>query len=451
MFGLVDHSNPSSPTPSCTAFEKNKPKLAYGGRAIDSTADYVAIGWILFYSYCPTAPPLPSCNAAFDSITFAADGPAALIATLPSPPPPTPPCNSGWKLGYLEQELGDLEVTVTFDPSSYFSNSQFTLMGGIRVGVRPDDLVVIGWIDPDLVPIPDPILTGVDPDLYVSLRQDGTATCGCWDISCGLRCGHVAAPDWQLESSHIGVNRVYLLRWYFHAGGNEPPPSDFRDPTDKYFAESEYEEFVQEQSTGYKLTSRLKVRKYNHYDLTHGGALVDVQTYQIGDTKTPCPTNCWWDPVCLFSSEVTEGQAGDLSGLYEAADKISLMVDGSPVSDAIILFNTITGMDDPSYGIVMGNKRYWENVGARTVVTLWDYDFYTKLQVFPTFHTYINGRHTDTVEQVLPYRNFNDNPHPFGGVDCTLCVWVSTQEGGRCGDAISLPEPGVHQPPYLNN
>ena len=74
--------------------------------------------------------------------------------------------------------------------------------------------------------------------------------------------------------------------------------------------------------------------------------------------------------------------------------------------------------------------------------------FSYRAQDYPTYNIYANGKLINIDRQATnPEDNFRENPYPFGTVSCLRPG--GTVPGGRCGDASSPPEPGVHTPDYV--
>lgn len=359
--------------------------------------------------------------------------------------------------------VGDIQSLPAAGIDSLRFRAAVTFVGGgqcvaqktFEIGIRTDDIVIVGWINPRLVTLPPPVINGhilrmfprngtwpwhdvdwryIDAPAYLSLLSKFTVEPNIFPV--------VQVP---LDAK----NRQYILNWLFKYGGNpNPPPKDFLtngiidyDKVNAYAANR----------TQYKLFNHFQVkyrvqRRNGRYDVFNGlpQPLNDDSTTQVGITI---------DPIAGLKFP---GQVGRQSGQKTttlpdgSVSAISLINDGSPDNKGINVTNELLG--DPRHLIQGQAPRFWENIGSRI-------EFSPRhltnglqfVQPYPTYWVYINGRFAYKADQkpepsdhFYPHAN-NRGTYPFG-------TRPSSGEGGqipggRNGDATSAPDPTSWVPP----
>ncbi len=355
--------------------------------------------------------------------------------------PPTGPSALTWNLGdILAPEGGDIEFKALL---TYADGRTECGRFPTEIGIRTDDVILVGWIDPTGVPL-NPI--GVDPNLLAAFPPGGPPPI--FDLVPALLIlddlleGDTSPDDIPMEVSSTAppvnnLNRTYMLHWLFKFAANPDPATlipggDFRDAGDNHMSDSEFDAYVAD-STKYKLINRFQVR-YLVGSSAFKNTPVVVQTkHVIGDTS---------DPLGTFF--VFPGQTGPNNHKLANTDQSIWHVnEGSPDQEAIIMFNTLMG------NAVPGNPKFWESIGSRI---RFRYDGGTdpviSVQVYPTYSEYRNGRLVSThVQAPTPQGVFIQFAYPFGAVPCINMPVPQLQ--GRCGNAVSPEEPSARVPPFL--
>jgi hypothetical protein len=315
-----------------------------------------------------------------------------------------------------------------------------------EIGVRTDFVVVIGWIDPDNVPL---VTAGVDRNLLRAFPPSGPPV-GLWggvQIAILVSQGDVQPMGINLLEAPWAAtpgrrNRLYLLNWLFKFTANPDPrtitgPADFRDATDTHIDFEKLNSYTNVR-TNYKLFNLFQVR----YLANEGGFTVPpfvlIQSWVIGTTMDP------------IMGAPTQGQSGPHNGDRQAtAQSIWAINEGSPPAAGILAFNTLMGNAVPR------NPTFWENIGSRIKFS---YDNGTEpivtVQAYPTFYVYHNGRLVSINPQApQPSDHFYRNPYPFGIVPCDGSTAFGSiphpHGGGRCGNAVAPEESSARIPPIL--
>lgn len=170
-----------------------------------------------------------------------------------------------WQLGttYLPARPADLQVTCAIDWSD--GTKSTTNPQEVVVGIRTDEAVVIGWINPWGVPLS---AHGVGRDLLrVFPVNHHWLTSALQGVVAGtylvrLATGSVTRPNGQ--GTLTEAERQYVLDWLFrYADNSSAPPSAFADS-------DALEAFVRA-GTGYKLCNHAQIK----YHLDQGGMVVD--------------------------------------------------------------------------------------------------------------------------------------------------------------------------------
>jgi hypothetical protein len=349
--------------------------------------------------------------------------------------PPTGPSATTWDLGDL---LDPIPGKVAFAADvRYVDGTHRCFNFETEIGVRTDDVIVVGWINPAGVGLPvvasEWLVEVMPPDGAVSSALD------CNLYAFRLSENHDTGNDGQVLDDK---DRNYTLYWMFKYAGNADPRSpsvvqggDFRDTSDAHIDEAEVASFKAEK-TNYKLFSRLQL-KY-----TTGSLDVLKADTGIGETRNPC------GPVFGSYPGRFTGQAGHVNGppVNQFSTRLFLINDGSPDAGAIRAFNTLTGKSvpqgwTPTFWENIGSKITFERTGGSTAPTL-------VVQPYPTYYVYQNGRFANTFSQAAtPKGNFWTNPYPFGTVEC----WGDggLTPGGRCGNATSPADTSAQTPTYV--
>jgi hypothetical protein len=354
----------------------------------------------------------------------------------------------------VQWDLGDLvnpvpgEVTFRADVT-YADGRHECGFFESEIGVRTDDVILIGWIDPANVPLST---VGVAPGLLTNFPPAGPPVriaplCDACQVALLVAQGHVDPCNFPMQvipgdpsAATKDANRTYLLNWMFKYGGNVDPSTripggDFRDSTDSYIASQEISTYVNG-STDYKLFNRFQVR----YTVSTNGYLISpvhiLQTERwIGNTTNPLAG-------CPMTLNPAPGQIGPNNSKVDTTNQSTWQVnEGSPDAQAILAFNTLMGNND-----VPADPHYWESIGSRIRFISSAITPLISVQVYPTYYEYRNGRFVNVYPQASsPSGAFTLYPYPFGAVECP----DSGHLQGRCGNATSPEHYTARVPPFL--
>jgi hypothetical protein len=298
----------------------------------------------------------------------------------------------------------------------------------IEIGVRTDDVIVVGWIDPDEVPLDDTGVTAAVLDYLPEDNQGGMYNCAIFLAD--LSANSVEPRGVPLTST----DRNYILHWMFkHAGNDEPiNGGNFTDGSGNY--DPQLVQTFLSDVTSYKLFGRFQIRY-----VIQDGMMVNIIAQPNGVYALTGSTH---DPCTTLPVGSQDGPANGSVGLNEAQSRMSLICEGSPIAPAIRAMNTLMGKDVP----VGEEQRFWNNIGLRiSFDTGGDSAGTVDVAPYPTYYIYRNGI-LDTgdirAQAASPKDHFTSNdppaPYPFGTVPCPGTY--GTTPGGRCGDAESAPE-----------
>jgi len=410
----IDQDNPTN-----AAWEALAEGLPVYGGSEASTADNLTL----------SVSPGPNVSAIIWSVE--GSGGAAYAA----PPSPTDPNAVKWDLGDL---LSPAPGKMTFKVRvSYTYGSSRCGKFETEIGVRTDDVIVVGWINPAGVTLP------VWPSAYVAALMPATGPPVPSSLDCNLfildLSENFTTPNFQTLT---GVDRDYILLWMFKYAGNANPGTviaggDFRDATDSHEVESEIQAFLGT-PTNYKLFNRLQIRFLVGTNGFSGAPTILHAHTATGNTVNPCGAVAGF--LGVFGSQTgPSDQTGLVTGNNTRVVGIN---DGSPDAGAIRAFNTLMGKDLP----VGQTPLFWENIGSKISL---HYDGTSSgdiaVQPYPTYFVYVNGKPTTVIPQAwTPKAHFYMFPYPFGTV---WCVGLGgTTPGGRCGDAASPAEPSAQIP-----
>jgi hypothetical protein len=408
--------------------------IVYGGSE-DSTSDALIL----------SVPAIPNATA----YTWSVSGP---YSQLYVPPSPSIFANT-WNVGDIAPHTGVLVFTVVVQLStglqSYHSIS-------VEVGIRTDDVIVVGWINASGVPLPSSV-SGVDSGV-TQIFPDGGAVGMMASVACNASIVLLSENYDSLLTVNFGAgllsdaDRSYILYWMFFYAANVDPTvalgGDFRDPNIGFTSGAKVANFLFF-TTNYKLFNRFQVKYRVFLDGSgFNGTPVILQGAppSIGSTNNPCGI-----------TPQVDGQAGPSNALVAttAPGTISQINDGSPDQIAVAAFNTLTGKDtNPAV--------FWENIGTKISFS---YNYGTNpllaLQPYPDYYVYQNGRMvSERPEASSPILNFNPAPFPSGTVPCEYnpypdqpadpSLYLITP-GGRCGMQSLPPDPSVRLPfpPYV--
>jgi hypothetical protein len=411
---VVNHDNPANTTPTSLT----PPRIVYGGSEA-STSDTLTVGF---------AAPSPAPTM----ITWSVTGPPGGTYTPPAPSATADP----WHVGSVLPVPG----LYTFSANPSFADGS-TRTGSIliEVGIRTDDVIVVGWINPAGVTLPS--IIGLQNWVSINLPPEGPVD----DVLTQVFCTRILLQLSQFRRSPFGLtfndnDRTYLIYWLFKYSGNPDPSTvipggDLRDPTNTMISNSKVAAY-QAVLTNYKLFNRLQVRFRTWATEFNGARVVLQQAVGIGTTHSPISP----PPATLLFP----GQAGPANSKYTAfvggpVDHVSLINDGSPTKAGINAYNDLSGN--------LASPVLWENIGSEILFT-WNGGTAptTKVQPYPTYYVYRNGTLVSTFAQApSPLANFAVNPYPFGTV--TSGTPPNTVPGGRNGDATSPADLTARIPP----
>jgi hypothetical protein len=353
-------------------------------------------------------------------------------------PAPTGPAATEWDLGDL---LDPIAGDITFKVRVTYANGNVECgKFSSEIGIRTDDVTVVGWIDPARVTLP----AGPIPVWITSILPPAGPP-----VPSSFNCNDLI---FDLSENDINPNgntlfpadRSYILHWMFkYAGNTDPtqliPGGNFRNPADTQLDSGEVAAYVGV-STNYKLFSRLQIRYLaDTVGFTAAPEILQAMT-SLGSTTNPC--GAFWPAPGILDSQVgpNNGPPANLG-----PRTVSMINDGSPDAGAIRAFNTLTGN-----GVTPA--LFWENIGSSI---RFRFDSGTGpaavvLQPYPTYYVYRNGKlDAVTPQAASPTGNFVTNPYPFGTVPCGGVLFPGITPGGRCGDAVSPADLSARTPNYI--
>jgi hypothetical protein len=367
-----------------------------------------------------------------DSYTWSVSGPGSGDYTPPAPSPSA----SEWDVG----KIGSAPGTLTFKVVVAFSGGgQADKTRDVEVGVRTDDTIVVGWINPNGVTLPGGASSSV-----TGIMPAGPSTSS---LQCNLfildLSENFTTPNFTTLTA---IDRSYVLNWMFKFGSNTDPSSvipggDLRDAASNSTDEGKVSGF-RDTSTNFKLWNRLQIKYLVNGGAFKGAPTILKQETRIGTTKNPCGS-------VLGFLGTFNGQSGPKNGPPPASpagnSRIALINDGSPDSGAIRAFNTLTGKDLPAGSTAV----FWESIGTKITFSVADGPRAALvLQPYPTYYEYRNGLRVSTRPQApSPLGNFATNPYPFGTVSCLGLGGITP--GGRCGNASAPADGSARTPPFI--
>jgi Glucodextranase, domain B len=415
---FINHDDPRNN--SYETLPKGDP--VYGGSE-ESTSDKLKLMAVL-------EPGAPSPN----SYTWSVTGPGSGNYT---PPPPSASA-SEWDVGKVGAPPGTLTFKVVVD---FGDGTQAQDTRDVELGVRTDDTIVVGWINPNGVAIPGGASAAVTGLLTSPPPVPSPLQCNLFILDLSE---NFTTPNFI---SLTPIDRSYVLNWMFKFGSNVDPVTiipggDFRDPASAATDENKVSNFINT-ATNFKLYNRFQIKfRVGPGGTFQGGPTILHQDTRIGTTKNPCGSLVF-GIIGTFA-----GQAGPNNGPPPATpagnSRMSLINDGSPDSGAIRAFNTLTGKDLPPGTTAV----FWEDIGTRISFSVGSGSMPTVvLQPYPTYYEFHNGTLVSTRPQAAsPLGNFATNPYPFGTVSCLGLGGITP--GGRCGYATGAAEPSARVPTF---
>lgn len=258
------------------------------------------------------------------------------------------------------------------------------------VGVRTIDLVAIGWINPNEVPLS---ASGVSSDVLSYYPENGIVS----KIRAPITALHILLISrGSLARPTVNINmttqdKLYILNWMFKYGANSPPP-------DSFDGEEALENFKKEK-TNYKLYNRFQVKYLVNED---GTEFKDVPII----LKSGTTTGSTIDPVSRLI--VFESTVGNHEGAIKIkGNKLYYQTnDGSPDDIAVGAFNTLR------------NQYKWSHIGSSICFGVdhkLKYDFL--YQKYPTYNLYEQQKDgefklVDSKKQAArPRDNFSTDPY----------------------------------------
>ena len=315
-----------------------------------------------------------------------------------APPSPSPQA-SQWEVGEVNPTPGKL----TFRVKVEFEGGEMEGVKEVEVGIRTDDVAVIGWIDPNGVTLNS---DGIDLSVSQIFPSEGYDP-GVGDpsrLATLLYLGKLAhlfqfsdlipRPD---DSCCLNsAEREWILNWMFKYAANscerdECPPMSFE-------SNSDLDQFTVNRKRSYKLLNRLQI-KFRVDD----GKFLEAPTVlqkeaEIGVTS---------DPVMHFDSPGRAGPNNRVMRVLTAL--IDNINDGTPEADAVLVFNRLA-VD------ILDTPVIWNNIGSRIEMgVLHGTGREIFLQVYPTFSIFDNlNRKAVRPQAPRPIDNFNSTPYPPG-------------------------------------
>lgn len=350
--------------------------------------------------------------------------------------PPTPSANANvWDVGDIPPAPGIVTFQCIIKPQS---GSDCTATFKVEIGVRTDDVILVGWINPAAITLPPPIL--VAPGIVAAMPVTGPPATTGGMLACNAIMGQLTAGLTTIATPAIvtltPVDRTYILNWAFMYGGNTNPllvlPGGNFLLADGIIGYSKVNLFANT-PTNYKMFNHLQIR----YLLSPSGGFKGTphairSGARIGTTVSPCDGSLW------------AGQAAALNGwkgVNPGNSRFSQINDGSPDALAVMAINVLTGKNlGPGATPV-----FWEDIGSCIRFTASAATTpIVAVQPYPTYIEFWNGVPVATYPQApAPIGNFATNPHPFGTVPCLL----NGTPGGRCGNAGPPADPSARIPP----
>jgi hypothetical protein len=291
-----------------------------------------------------------------------------------------------------------MNTGISWDPGDYVLTLEVTFDTGVtktstynqRVGLRTDDVLVIGWINKAGVAVnPDGVYWAVTeifpPEGLCGASLVQKAAAGAYLLTVAL--GGDARPFGPPDNFLSAADRRYLLNWQFKHGGNPGPPPPL------FFTEEQVEDY-KESTSNWKLWNRAQVKYFVADGKINGVQRLKKDTL-IGTTTDPIS--------CLIP---VPGEAGvPWNGQFIVRDtEIHQINDGTPDSFATNGLNTLT------------RPLLWSHIGSKIQFTLSaGITGDVTNQVYPTYSKFRNkSLYSVDPQAPEPIMNFSLTPFPPG-------------------------------------
>ena len=374
--------------------------------------------------------------------------------------PPPVMSQSSWNVG----RILPLSGVLTFQVDAAFPNgTHLVSQRTVEVGIRTDDVIILGYIDGSRIPTPDGIagIGNVNPRILSDLPSEinslsAAAACLNRFISLSGNDDSIGTTPLTDSTPLSDADREYILYWQFVRAANPDQTTviqgDFRDLVSQFTSESKVSSYTAD-PTNFKLFNRFQV-KYRVLNGNFNGPPIVLSVNSVPKVgQTPNPCHSFNLPAFNVSGQEGFANSTSANGPLVATAAISQINDGSPDMIGVAELNTLLGKS-------VNSKRYWENIGSRITFSV---DAGTKpaiyRQPFPTYLLFQNGAYRNLFAQAdFPQTNFNTNPFPSGTASCQrdivdgfsgLIIQSFITPGGRCGDMHSTPEVSARPSPYI--
>jgi hypothetical protein len=309
-----------------------------------------------------------------------------------------------------------------------------------RVGVRTDDVVVVGWIDPQPIVLNT---AGVQSGL-LSILPTGGLSSGSGDnekIKAALLVKHISeigvGSSFQIDLGPImngtdftaftAADKTYALRWMFKFGSNSAPPADFANDSPpaipgvtSIMDQSELATFVTKESlSNFKLINHYQVKYLTDADGKFDPPTVtyppNKKQVWIGSTKDPSHLHTISGAIdwAILVGAGFEGYPSD--GIFpgdpgpnnwvrtDTASETKLCNEGRPDAKAMAAFTNLAGTPAvfhiwSSISFFPDVSYYSETISPSTGASLTRapkptqfYQGRANTQIYPTYWIYVNG------------------------------------------------------------
>jgi len=332
---------------------------------------------------------------------------------------------------WLDWKPGKYKIKCTI---SFAGGSNSTAEFEQEVGVRTDDVVVVGWIDPAQVPLNS---SGVQSAL-VRVFPPGGLTSGDSDeakakaaqllniiATQGVNFTFAIGDSSTAFTPFSATDKTYALNWMFKYAGNLAPPSAFTD-SDGFFSQQTLDDFATE-------TNHTRYKLINHYQAKYRigddqkfkpGTLVHLKHYvNIGYTKDPSRYYEVGGIIAWIGKWVNsypaDGAFPGTAGPNNSRNPVTketeskLCNEGRPDQKALDAFMQLTGKDQgqiwSSITFFSDPQHYSETTSSTTGQSLtrapkpqYFYQGRINTQLYPTYWMYINGKKEAAVQSQAP-------------------------------------------------
>lgn len=298
---------------------------------------------------------------------------------------------------WIDWKPGKYKIKCTISSGS---ESSSTIELDQEIGARTTDVVVIGWINPAGVPLS---AAGMPSDMISYYPPGGSISSMTQKLLTAAHLGVVSAGATIRPGPPVAMTaaeKIYMLRWLFKYGANNPPPNSFSD-------EATFKQF-RDEPINYKLYNRFQIK----YLLNDARTEFKENPKILKDEAPATRIGTTLDPIF---HQRHPGQRQEAGGQQQIKDnKVYHQTnDGSPESLAVNAFNTLIAPDK------------WNDIGSTISLGVeFGLRYNVLQQVYPTY--YIYERIQDGgfyLYQVIPQAptpegNFNANPYyppPYHG------------------------------------